>query len=131
MGLKVKADVEQPTYDALLKRATTKDDKGVGEVITKTLARFADVPDSDRIIVVRSPERRQLEEMIQTTLETPEQLVTLVRNLCMVKIGTVEYPLSPAQAIALTEQATFHGWNVQEYIKMTTDRIFNELLGLL
>lgn len=131
MGLKVKADVEQPTYEQLLKRAATKDDKGVGEIITKTLARFADVPDSDRVLIIRAPERRKIEEIIQTTLETPEQLVNLVRNLVMVQIGPVEYPLSPAQAIALKEQAAFHGWDVQQYIKMTTDRVFNELLGLL
>jgi hypothetical protein len=121
----------QETYDKLLKRAGTKDDKGVASLAARVLGRFGDVPDSDRVIVVRNEGRKKLEELIQTTIEDEEQLVNLVRNLCKVKIGTVEYPLSPAQTIALTEQATFHGWNVDEYIKMTTDRVFNELLGLL
>lgn len=129
--MKIKVDVDQETYDKLLKRAPTKDDKGVDFVAGRTLKQFGDVPDSDRVIVIRNEGRKKLEEMIQTTIEDEAQLVNLVRNLCMVKIGTVEYPLSPAQTIALTEQALFHGWNVQDYIKMTTDRIFNELLGLL
>lgn len=131
MGLKVSVDMPQETYDKLLKRAGSKDDKGVSSFAARVLGRFGDVPDSDRVIVVRNEGRKKLEELIQTTIEDEDQLVNLVRNLCMVKIGTVEYPLSPAQTIALTEQAMFHGWDVQQYIKMTTDRVFNELLGLL
>lgn len=131
MGLRVTLDLPQETYDKLLKRAGSKDDKGVSGFAARVLGRFGDVPDSDRVIVVRNEGRKKLEEMIQTTIEDEDQLVNLVRNLCMVKIGTVEYPLSPAQTIALTEQAKFHGWDVQQYIKMTTDRVFNELLGLL
>ena len=131
MGLRVTLDLPQETYDKLLKRAGSKDDKGVSGFAARVLGRFGDVPDSDRVIVIRNEGRKKLEKMIQTTIEDEDQLVNLVRNLCMVKIGTVEYPLSPAQTIALTEQAKFHGWDVQQYIKMTTDRVFNELLGLL
>lgn len=131
MGLKVTLDIPQETYDKILKHAGTKDDKGVSSLATRILGRFGDVPDSDRVIVVRNEGRKKLEEMIQTTIEDEEQLVNLVRNLSMVQIGHVEYPLSPAQTIALTEQATFHGWDVRDYIKLTTDRVFGELLGLL
>lgn len=127
----VTVEIDEQTWKTLMDRAVTKDPKGISAAAAKVLGRFADVPQSDRVIILRAPERRQLEEVVGTTLDSPAHLVDFVRRLSAVKIGEVAYPLTVGQTIALTEQARFHGWPVQEYIKLTTDKVMEELLGKL
>ena len=129
--MKVTVDLTEAVWVKLMDRAATKDSKGVAVVAAQTISRFADIPQSDRVLIVKAPERRRLEEIIQTTVGSSEELIDLVRRMSQVKIGVVEYPLTSAQTIALTEQARFHGWDVAGYIKMTTDECMGRMLGML
>lgn len=124
-----KVIVKDGTVEKLLERAVKKDHDGICGEAAKTLDTFAHIPVTDRMLYVPVKQRRQLEEVFQTTIETPQQLVDKVSRLAKLKFGTIEYPITEARVHALQMQATFHGKTTEEWIKMTLDHIMEELLG--
>jgi hypothetical protein len=127
--MKLTIDVSEKVYETLLERAPTKDSKGVEKVAAKVTERFADVPDSDRVLVLRAPARRAIEAVFQTTVDSPEDLVDKVTRLSAVGIGEVVRPLTVGETIALKEQAYFHGYPVAEWHKIVCDQILQEVMG--
>jgi hypothetical protein len=127
--MKLQVDVSEKAYETLLERAPTKDSKGVEKVAAKVVERFSDVPDSDRILVLRAPTRRALEAIFQTTVDSPEDLIQKVSKLSSLGLGPVTRALTAGESIALTEQARFHGFSVEEWYNTVCNQIIEELLG--
>jgi hypothetical protein len=127
--MKLTIEIGEKTYEELLKKSLTKDSKGVEKVTARTVERFADVPDSDRVLVLRAPERREIEKVFQTTIENGAELIDKVRRLSAVGIGHVIRPLTTGETIALKEQAFFHGYSVEDWVKIVSDQVMTEIMG--
>ena len=100
---------------------------GTSEMV-KTLTRFAEIPSAERCLTVWGADRLALEKIMQTTVESPKRLLDFMRNMGSVKIGPVERVFSPSELIRLGDQATFHGWTPEQYVKMTADEAINYLM---
>lgn len=127
--MKLTIDVSEKAYEVLLERASTKDSRGVEKVAGRVVERFGDVPDSDRILILRAPARRAIEAIFQTTVDSPEDLVDKVKRLSSVGLGPVTRALTTGESIALKEQAFFHGKTVEEWFETVCNQIIEELLG--
>jgi hypothetical protein len=132
--MKVTITVPDEQYDQFTKEAETASKwKAVTtqEVIEAKLTRFAAIPNSERALVVWGPDRLKLEAVFQTTVETPERLYNMIRNVATLKIGVVERVFSPSEVIRLQDQARFHGWSEEKFLKLTSeealDYVFNRL----
>jgi len=62
----------------------------------------------DRIVVVDNAARHRLEAALNSTLDTPDDLVKATERLAVVKIGTVERPLTPGEAERIKAYAASH-----------------------
>jgi hypothetical protein len=127
--MKLQIDVSEKAYEMLLERAPTKDSKGVEKVAAKVVERFGDVPESDRIVVLRAPTRRALEAIFQTTIDSPEDLVAKVQKLSSLGLGPITRALTAGESLTLREQARFHGFSVEEWYNTVCNQIIEELLG--
>lgn len=78
-----------------------------------------DIEPSDRVLLLSGDNRRAVEAVFQTTLDTPEKLVKLVQNLSRISIGGVDLKFTADQLERLNSQAGFHGRSLQTYITET------------
>ena len=127
--MKLNVVVSDATYEKLLARSVTKTQQGAEISAAETLERFANVPKSDRVLVVLAPERRELETQFQTTIEDPADLVAKVKRLSSVGVGNIVRPLTAGESVALADQARFHGWEPEMWFKNFADQVIEEVLG--
>lgn len=81
------------------------------------LIRFAKVNPTQRVLVVPSAQRVELEALVGQQVETVDELVAHIRRLCVVSVGGAEVPVSKNQMIRLNEQARFFGKDPKEYLR--------------
>ena len=106
--------------------------KGDGKLeAEKRLKRFKDVPEDDRAIIFWGDQRRLLEAALQTTCDDFPKLYNAIKNLGSIKIGPIERIFTTSELIRLHDQAVFHNWTDENFIKLTVDEaldyIFNRL----
>ncbi len=126
--MKITINIPDAIYDTYEKRV------GEGAVVAeieKTAVRFAAVPSGERTIVIWGADRLKLEGIFQTTIDSPEKLYQMLRNVATLKIGIIERVFSPNEVIRLQDQARFHGWSEQKFLELTSnealDYVFNRL----
>jgi len=100
----------------------TYEARGGDAEMVKTLTRFAEVPSTERCLTVWGADRLALEAVMQTTVETPKRLLDFLRNCGSVKIGAIERIFSPSELIRIGDQAKFHGWTPEAFMKYTADQ---------
>lgn len=130
--MKVELNIPDDLYERLVARskAGKHEQLKINNHIRKVLADFVDVgKDGHRYFIVEGDQRRQLEKVFQTTIETPDQLIRKVQNLSRVGIGDVNRPLTDGESIQLEEQAAFWGQSGAEYMKTTVERVLDETLN--
>lgn len=100
-------------------------------MMKKAIAAMKDVDDHDRYLMIAGDDRRAIEEVFQTTIDTPEKLARLIGNLNKVKIGGIEHGFSADELARLDMQATFHGRTrevfLREMIKEIADRMLEQV----
>jgi len=125
--MKLTIDIPDDLYELYEKQALTTGK----EEVENRLLRFKDVPRDDRALVIFGDQRRQLEGIFQTTLESFDRLIAQIKNLGSVKIGPIERVFTPSEIIRLQDQARFHGWSEVDYMKLTVDEaldyVFNRM----
>lgn len=116
--MKLELQLEDELYDRLAQKVGKAK---VGKYLLACAGYFMDVEEGDRIVLLHGEDRRAIEQVLQTTLETPTQLVRELRNLSMLKIGTIERCFTASELVRLRDQATFHGWTVDKFLELTSD----------
>lgn len=130
--MRVTIDIPDDLYAELKQRCKeVKPDKAaVNARIRTVLQTFNAVgKDNQRYFIVEGDERRRLEAVFQTTVETADELATRVESLSRVGIGDAVRPLSPGESIQLGEQARFWGQTPGEFIEHTVQRVMDEALN--
>lgn len=84
---------------------------------------FKGVNKDDRTVLLSGDNRRAIEAVFQTTIDTPEKLVKLVQNMNTVRVGDVQMHFSQDQLERLAAQATFYGRTTEQYIREQVDEI--------
>lgn len=78
-------------------------------------------PGNERIILIKGRDRQELEQLFQTTIDGPSQLISRVRRLCAVQINGVEHTFTADELARFQMQAKFHG--------RTTEQFMTEMMG--
>lgn len=84
--------------------------------IKQAIEAFANVPDNDRVLMLYGPERKAIEAIFQTTLDTPEKLVKLVESMASIKLHDVELRFTDDELKRLKMQSTFHGRTMEQFV---------------
>jgi hypothetical protein len=75
-----------------------------------------DIQASDRVVILSGDNRRAIEAVFQTTIDSATKLVKLVQNMSTVSIGNVNVEFSEDQLQRLKAQAGFYGRTLEQYI---------------
>lgn len=127
--MKITFSIPDELYEKYQAQAERKTRNGVADEILERLERFADIPADQRAICVVGDTRRELETVFQTTVNSPEDLVTKVKRLCTVKIGPCERSLTAGELVTLQTQAQFMGLPPDQYLLHFVNRVIDESLG--
>jgi len=87
-----------------------------------------DIESNDRVFLVGGDNRRALEAVFQTTLDSASKLVKLTQNMNTVKLGNVDMQFSEDQLQRLKMQASFHGRTTEQFIKETVTELAAAML---
>jgi hypothetical protein len=126
--MKITLTVPDELYEGYLRQAKNLPVKA-DMLMVKALQQLAGVIPDDRAILLQGDERRAIEEVFQTTVDSAADLVRKVRLASAVKIGEVSRPLTPGEASMLASQAGFHGQSVEAYVKTSVDKVMEQLLN--
>lgn len=121
--MKVTMSIPDETYEAFQKQVKGKGEAAVRDEILARIERFKDVPPSDRVLVLKADERRQLERLFQTSVTSAADLISKVRKLCSVTFGSLEIPFTYDEMVRLRTQASFHGWEPEAFVTMVSNEL--------
>lgn len=119
--MKITLTIPDELYD-------TYDKRGGAAEMVKTLTRFAEVPSTERALLVWGKDRLALEAIMQTTVETPKRLLDFLRNCGSIKVGPVERIFSPSEIARLGDQAKFHGRTEAEWLRFTAEQALDYIM---
>lgn len=89
---------------------------------------MADIDPKDRYVMLGGDQRRAVEAIFQTVIDTPEKLVKLVTRLNNFKIGDVQVNFTDDELMRMDQQAQFHGRTRQQFMFEMADEIKNRML---
>lgn len=89
---------------------------------------FKDVDQNDRFLFLAGDKRREVEAVLGTTVDTPERLAKLVKNMCTVKIGNIEHSFTSEELARLSAQAGFHGRTLEVFMQEMIKEIVDMML---
>ena len=116
--MKLELQLEDEVYERLAQQVGKKQ---VAAEILRRAAVLDPVAKDDRVVLLHGADRRAVEKILQTTLETSTQLVREMQNLSVLKIGTIERHFTASELVRLRDQAMFHGWTVDKFLELTSD----------
>lgn len=85
--------------------------------MAQTLLRFAGVKPSDRILIIPSKDRQELEKLFDETLDTAPGLVNRIKDLLTLEVEGTKITLTPDVANLLAQQAEFEGMPQAEFLE--------------
>lgn len=77
---------------------------------------FKDVEAHDRVLVLSGENRRQIEHLLQTTIDSPEKLIRQIKLLNEVSVQDVAIEFTPEELARIEAQAGFHGKTRKAFI---------------
>jgi len=81
-----------------------------------------DIDPKDRYVMLGGDNRRAIEAVFETIIDTPEKLVRLVTRLNNFKIGDIQVNFTDDELMRLDQQAKFHGRTREVFMaEMATD----------
>ena len=89
---------------------------------------YKSVNKDDRTLLLSGDNRRAIEAVFQTTLDSPEKLVRLIQTMNTVRLGDVQMHFSQDQLERLQTQASFHGRTTEQFIRETVDELKEAML---
>jgi len=103
--------------------------KRVQEKLVNQLKRFEDVGEEDRVVLVTSPVRQELEKMAGFEIANDQDLLRFVSRVAALKLEGAELVLSHGQRQSLQNAANFHSQEPGVHLgKMLSNQIF-QLFG--
>lgn len=121
----VKLKISDETYEQYVTKFGVQ---GADNTMQRAIEAYKDVDKSDRVVLLGGDARRAIEAVFQTTIDSPEKLLTLVQNMARVHIGDVHVDFTTDQLERLQAQAGFYGRTLLEYMKEQVNEIKSAML---
>lgn|SRR5678815_6128959 len=93
--------------DELYTEYTTHFPTGVNKGMVAQLKRFKDFPPTERALLFKPEERKELEKLFGRPIENGDELVKWIRGLLTLNVGGTEVPLTAVQQKLLGDEARF------------------------
>lgn len=97
-------------------------------VLKQAAEYFKNIDLNERYLIIAGDERRELEAIFQTTLDTPAKLIKLLKNMNTFKLGDVEIAFSDDELARLHAQAGFHGRTMDQFVYEMAKEIKDRML---
>lgn len=123
--MKIALTIPDELYDHFVKK------HGVSkahQVMRQTLEHFKDVDETDRYLVLAGDDRRAIEAIFQTTMDTPAKFIKVLKNMSTAQLGPVEIAFTDDELQRLKAQAVFHGRTLDQYITETATELKNRMM---
>lgn len=127
--MKLTLTLPDELYEHYQQQAQKQTPQAIEKELIARLTRFKDVPNQERAVVLWGDDRRAIEGIFQTTIDTPAELIRKIKQLCTVKIGPIDKQLTASDLSILHTQATFHGIPVDDFLLTVITRVLDESLG--
>lgn len=98
------------------------------KMMKQAIEAFTQVKNGDRFLLLHGDDRRSIEAIFQTTLDTPEKLLNLIKKMNNFKIEGVEINFDEAELARIATQASFHGRTTEQFIKEMAQEIKDRML---
>lgn len=85
------------------------------------LLRFMEVRPTDRILLIPSVERNELEVLLDSHFASARELVSKVKDLLGIRVNGVDVVLEPNTLLRLGQQAEFEGMDPAEFTKLKVE----------
>lgn len=115
--------------DELYVRYSERNPSSPQKEIEKTLERFADIPHSDRLLVVPKEVRQELEKLTGAPIEKWDRFLSFFKDALSVRAGGVNVPLTEGQTKRLKAQAEFFKQDPQSFIETKVKSALFSYLG--
>jgi hypothetical protein len=83
--------------------------------IVKQLERFQDIQQDRRVVFIYGPDLVEMQRLAGRTVESPEQVVALVKDALSINVGDFKVALTEGQRKRLKQNAHFFGRTPEEY----------------
>jgi hypothetical protein len=96
--------------------------------VERVVEKFVDAGYSSKTVVLSGELLNRLQQLLGTTVDTPESLEELIRKAVSVKVDGVDVPLTPSQRKAIADSSAFFK---QEPAKFAEQKIKQGLVAAL
>lgn len=86
------------------------------QVMKRHLIAMKDVDENDRYLILAGDERREIEAIFQTTMDTASKLAKSIKRLNAVKISEVAVDFTTDELERIDSQARFHAKSREQFI---------------
>lgn len=97
-------------------------------VMRQWIEQMKGIDPKDRFVMLGGDQRRAVEAIFQTIIDTPDKLVHLVTRLNNFQIGDVKIDFTDDEMMRMDQQAKFHGRTRQEFMQEMATDIKNRML---
>ncbi len=104
---------------------------GAYQRMRKVLEEMQDVDPSDRYILVAGDDRRAIEKIFQTTIETASGLAKKVARLNAVNIEGARMDFTSDELERIRDQASFHGRTFEAFLIEMLSEMKDRMLNLV
>lgn len=101
--------------DELYQHYVQMNPQNPGKALIRQLERFKDVGLEKRVLLLHSGDLAEVQRLAGKTVETPEHLVSLVKDALSINVGDFKVALTEGQRKRLKQNAHFFGKTPEEY----------------
>lgn len=126
--MKITLTVPDSVFEQYEQQAGSK--QGALAYMAKRLATYAEADPKERPLVLTSGYRQRLEDILESTIESPEAVCDLCERLVRLDISDASYEFSVDELERLAQQASFFGEPLPVFINRTLGEFAQHSLGL-
>ena len=115
--------------DEVYARYALRNPKNPGAELEKALVKFQELLPEEERLVFQGPALRDLREVMEWPVTSPQEVVERVRKLRRVEFEGVSVDLSDAQRQRLGELAKFYAQPLEAYAQGTFKKAVSDVLG--
>jgi len=127
--MKITLTLPDELYDSL-KKNVGDDGRKVPNLIRECLERYGNLSPATRPIILGVEHRLALEEILESTINSPEAVVDLCQRLATIDMGEVECPFSIDELEIMKQQAAFMGETMEQYLTRQVEDFRRWIVGL-
>lgn len=127
--MKITLTLPDELYESL-KQQVGDDARKIPTLIRERLERYGTLAPETRPIILGVEHRLALEEILESTINSPEAVVELCRRLVAIDLGEIECPFTIDELEIMKQQANFMGETMEQYLTRQVEDFRRWIVGL-